>query len=1146
LLLVDGGNECPEPIRLLQSAIELAEAFPGGGLKIVLSWRVNDISQMPTAVFRNTEVLFPAANRLHPNLLAANAYLLQPMSLMETEGAWKSFAAHSSRRFRPRFDFQELQLADRPLAMELSNPLLLRLCMELFHDKALKGKSTGFTNLWRQWWERLRQQPQEAAYLQQLARFLATKGRGQCTLDELFDNADISSAVNNLQVDSPHRQLIRKGVVSQYFQDGFLQVGFTMEAAFHYILSLELTGENLAEHLAGSVFWEAPTRYCLWEGVHDPDDGLLFQLIDDASFPNHLTAFALAQYTVLHGPGKALERLLQMPTPQDWEALTLAARQLRESRPKEHRALADAILDQVLTGGLTASPDALAPLLPDAGKLLADGVFAARVQGQPLRTAEGLQALAAYHSTYGRNREALGCLQVAIELSADIGVKLSVHLLMADQYNQLGLYAAGLSEIAKAKELLGRGVVSDAVLEADIGFSESKLYRSNSFYPRALETLRIAREAYGKKLGTFHAKTLLADDQICRTLLSLGQYTEASDLAERCANDAGRSLGTQNTIYSDFVQLQGDLFKEKGKHDEALDRYKEALTIELSCFGDSHPCIAESYSRIGSIWEIKGNYDKALGYFEQTLSINLEYYGKSHPNVAVSYNQIGSIWETKGNYEKALEYFQKNLEINLQYYGESHPNVAESNNRIGDIWETKGDYDKALGYFEKDLEINLQYYGESHPNVAVSYYRIGGIWKTKGDYDKALEYFEKDLKISIQYYGESHPNLAASYNQIGGIWNTKGDFEKAIGYFDKALEINLQYYGESHPKVAVSYNRIGDIWETKGDYDKALGYFEKNLEINLQYYGESHPKVAVSYYRIGGIWQIKGEYDKALGYFEKDLEISLEYYGESHPNVAASYNQIGGVWETKGDYDKALGYFEKDLEITLQYYGESHPNVAVSYNRIGGIWETKGDYDKALGYFEKNLEINLRYYGESHPNVTVTYNIFGLLYMKLNMFHEALESFKTALHIEQSFQLATHPNIGSIKKNIAHAMIELQQFADAEKLLSESIEVLIHSGIPHDPRLGKAYQYRAMLYRYQERWTEAEAAIEAAIAIFLEENGESHINTADALLEKARIMQAAGNRSESAHWLTKCHAIRLERLGPEHPDTMDVSRSILP
>jgi len=246
---LDGANEHFSPIELLNSSAALADAFPGGGLKIVISWRVNNLDQVPVFEFSSKETLFNAGERQHINPLAANAFLLKPMNLVEMEGAWKTYTSHVSKQFKPQFSFQDLLLEDKPLVDQLSNPLLLRLCMEIFNNKGLKSKPKGFTNLWKLWWEQMKHDTLESEYLQELANLMAEFKQLQVPLDSLFDVPKLSKAVNNLQVDSPHQQLLRKGIISQFFHEGILQVAFTMEAAYHYVLSVSLNENELGEKI---------------------------------------------------------------------------------------------------------------------------------------------------------------------------------------------------------------------------------------------------------------------------------------------------------------------------------------------------------------------------------------------------------------------------------------------------------------------------------------------------------------------------------------------------------------------------------------------------------------------------------------------------------------------------------------------------------------------------------------------------------------------------------------------------------------------------------------------------------------------------------------------------------------------------------
>ena len=281
MILLDGANEHFTPIELLNSAAGLADAFTGGGLKIVISWRVNNLDQVPVVEFSSKETLFNAGQRQYINPLAANAFLLKPMNLVEMEGAWKTYTSHVSKQFKPKFSFEDLLLKDKPLVDQLSNPLLLRLCMEIFNNKGLKSKPKGFTNLWKLWWEQMKNDALESEYLQELANLMAEIKQLQVPLDSLFDVPKLSKAVNNLQVDSPHQQLLRKGIISQFFHEGILQVAFTMEASYHYVLSASLNENELGEKIKEDFFWEGPAKYKLWDSVYDSESNLLFDLIDD-------------------------------------------------------------------------------------------------------------------------------------------------------------------------------------------------------------------------------------------------------------------------------------------------------------------------------------------------------------------------------------------------------------------------------------------------------------------------------------------------------------------------------------------------------------------------------------------------------------------------------------------------------------------------------------------------------------------------------------------------------------------------------------------------------------------------------------------------------------------------------------------------
>jgi tetratricopeptide (TPR) repeat protein len=1100
MVLVDGGNEHPAPSAFLHSLCSFLMALPPGSMKVVLSWRGASVTEMPIIPAELEPHVFPAAERDENGLLSKYALRLTGMNKIELEGAWKKYASDKNLRCKPNFEFGDLLLFDASLVEELRNPLLLRLFMELFHGKGMPKAAKGFINLWAVWWNKIKEQPEEAAYLKNLSQLLLEREQFQLSLDDLFEHPMLGAAVKNIQIDSPHQQLLRKGVISQYFMEDALQVSFTMEAALYFVAALNVNANKLASLPYKKPMWKEVARFFIWQSAASGQSADLFDWIDNESIPVEILIKGLAESLIVNGATTTLQQLLDSPSARDYEILEKSIDLLAENRPGEKEQRATELLSELLLHTDLHGRGLKIRLMNDAGKPIADKAFnELNVEISDFSWRE-LLSWAKYLSRFGQHRNAESVLSQALNLANNESFSARENII-EERINiarKLGKYKESLQFIADwEKELKKINALTD-IKQAKINLALGKSLERLSRYQEAIQSYSKAYDVFEKRLGLYSQFTLDSNINIADVKNDLGQY------------------------------------------DNALNTYLECLKTYKKVFGESDPNVASTLLRIGDIWETKGQHDKALDYFENSLKIYIEYYGESHPNVAKTLLRIGDIWETKGQYDKALDYFENSLKIYIEYYGECHSNVASTLLRFGDIWKTKGQYDKALDHFENSLKIYIEYYGEYHPNVASALLRFGDIWKTKGQYDKALDYFENSLKIYIEYYGESHPNVASTLTRLGDIWETKGQYDKALEYYEKDIKISIEYDGESHPNVAATLLRIGGIWETKGQYDKALEYYEKDLKISIEYYGESHPEVTTTLLRIGGIWETKGQYDKALEYYEKDLKISIEYYGESHPEVSTTLLRIGGIWETKGQYDKALEYYEKDLKISKEYYSEFHPNVAATLLQIGDIRETKGQYDKALEYFENVLKIRLDYYGESHPKVASILFRIGGIWMTKGHYNKALEYFDSVLPVFIEHYGINHRNIAAIRRNRARVLMGLNRFDEAKKMLSLAIQTLRETELENDSMLARTLLRLAQWQRLTGKTKEAIKTMDESLSIFHINPGEQHVDTAEAYFEKAILAEAIGNTQSAKEFFQKCYDIRCTLLGSEHPDTLGV------
>jgi tetratricopeptide (TPR) repeat protein len=1016
MVMVDGGNEHPKPMAFLQTLCSFLISLPPGSMKIVLSWRGNSVSEMPDVPDSMRDYIFPVEERNEIGLLAKHALRLNGLNKIELEGAWNKYAADKSIRCKPNFLFSNLLLSEASLLEELSNPLLLRLFMELFHGKGMPKASKGFINLWAAWWTTIEEQADEAKYLKNLSSEMIRRQQLHLTLDELFDHPILGSAVKNIQIDSPHQQLLRKGIISQYFIDDALQVSFTMEAALYFVAALDINAAKFTSLPLDKRMWKDVGRFYIGQYVSSGKCSDLFAWIDNDNIPTEILVKGLAEFIIINGVASTLKQLLDSPTARDYKILEKAIDLLAENRPSEKEKIATELLNELLQYQDSLSRELKIRLMKDADKLVADRASKDLIEEMHDFAWRELLGWAKYLSRFAHYREAEDVLLKSLHLAVNETWEKRVDLLeeTISVNRSLGKYKESLQHIDDWENGLKKSDLLTEIKHAKINLAKGMSLIMLCRYNEAIECYEFAHNIFKKRLGEYSEFTIDSLIYTGDVKNEMGKYNDALDIFTRGLDCYQNLFGESHPNIAVTLNRIGHIWETKGQYDQALKFFERDLKISIDHYGESHPNVAGTLMRIGGVWSTKGQYDKALEYYEKDLKISIEYYGESHPHVALTLARIGGVWSTKGQYDKALEYYEKDLKISIEYYGESHPNIASALMRIGGVWETKGQYDKALEYFEQSTKIYFEYYGEFHPNVAVTLARIGGVWSTKGQYDKALECYEKDLKISVEYYGESHPNVAVTLAYIGDIWKTKGQYDRALEYFQKDLNISIEYYGESHPNVAGALMRVGGIWETKGQYDRALEYYERDLKISIEYYGESHPNVAVTLARIGDIWKTKGQYDRALEYFEQSSKIYIEYYGECHPNVASTLTRIGGIWETKGQYDRALEYFEQSSKIYIDYHGESHPNVADTLMRIGGIWSTKAQYDKALEYYEKDLKISIEYYGENHPNVAATLSSIGVVLETKGQFDKSLEYFDEASKIYIEYYGESHPNVAGI------------------------------------------------------------------------------------------------------------------------------------
>ena len=159
IILIDGCNEHPNAEQLFNDILAFLNIHKGGHIKVVLSWRVNTKSELPSVKQEHESLVYVDGSNSsdEKNIVAKACHWLKPLNKKEVEGAWEMYTSNKKDKVRrkPNFTLEELTYKDRSLADQLDNPLLMRLFLELYNGKGLPKSRGGFTSIWTLYHQKL-------------------------------------------------------------------------------------------------------------------------------------------------------------------------------------------------------------------------------------------------------------------------------------------------------------------------------------------------------------------------------------------------------------------------------------------------------------------------------------------------------------------------------------------------------------------------------------------------------------------------------------------------------------------------------------------------------------------------------------------------------------------------------------------------------------------------------------------------------------------------------------------------------------------------------------------------------------------------------------------------------------------------------
>ncbi len=582
VILIDGMNEHTEPEVLLESTMQFVKKANNPGLKVVISWRINSPDDYPRLDNHYEPLLYNGGQRevaadSQVNILMTYAGLLQPLNRIELGKAWEFYAKHKSKQFKPRFALEDLELRNREFSKQLSNPLLLRIFMELFSNKPLP-KTQQALHIWNNWYRQLEEQvPGAQQILEQIALEMMKQAKTVLDIDTLYDHPLLGQQLRDLSIDNPYQKLIIRGVLSQYFKGGFPVLSFTIEAAYHYVLSRIIQKDpniKRGTHLIDAMEKHASLKgireavgECLLEDVANNQYQRLKEIISISDDHKDVTAKPLAM-AFMAGPANMLVNDLMAASPLNALEAILEADFVLEKNIEELKRL-----------------EVSSAMTEEIRKINPGDQLLSRV----LERHEAIKYMSGYY-------------QDSLDLSFEI-LKLREKFLQPDD----PLLAASYNKIS---------------------ISYRKLKNLDDSLTYALK----AREIREKILPDDHMDLALSYDNLAKVYEKRREFSKSLDIANRLIAIYEKKLHPFHPLLSRVLNDTAITYRENGEKEKSMQTSFRAIDIAEKSLDPNH------YQRAYCFWTLSetyfkfGEYKNALDYMKRNFEILLKNFPPEHPN----------------------------------------------------------------------------------------------------------------------------------------------------------------------------------------------------------------------------------------------------------------------------------------------------------------------------------------------------------------------------------------------------------------------------------------------------------------------------------------------------------------------------------
>jgi tetratricopeptide (TPR) repeat protein len=346
---------------------------------------------------------------------------------------------------------------------------------------------------------------------------------------------------------------------------------------------------------------------------------------------------------------------------------------------------------------------------------------------------------------------------------------------------------------------------------------------------------------------------------------------QSIQMAQECLDELDNdkdNLGTQIIV----LQLEGDIFDEKGQIEKGISSLKKA--VEIAEKNDIVHGLSTSYRRIGDLLLKRYDWDNTLEHYLKSL--HLSKVEEDEGEVAWAFKGLGRIYLLKGDYHRSMECYIKYMEHPETRSG---PANVRGMTEIGDIYSQMGDFNQALAYYK--LAIKKGDEGSIKNETSLAYIKMADVLLKLGEFEDSRRFAD----LAREAVHSTDPSTATLETLL---YYT--DLMLEVGQMDKAEEVVSELEGSidgmDRLLRAFAYRVKGVLLSRQRDFRGSISQMKAAVntleELNVPY------DLAMTYFHFGLIRFQQMDVEGALEMLKKASKIFKEIKSMYYLNRTSS------------------------------------------------------------------------------------------------------------------------------------------------------------------------------------------------------------------------------------------------------------------